>query len=298
MLYEKLFRYFSDPKEGDDVFYARSDTKFTYGQAGEVIRAISNYFDQQNIGVGDVVAIEAEKEFEVYCCCLACIINGITYVPFSKAQNFNRIKQSFSHISTDLIITVTDEAHNFFKGINIREISISAIEPSSQPFYSKKISEAQIAYIMFSSGTTGRPKAIPVTRKNLEAYIDSIESQYDIDYGSGFSQIAELTFDLSIHDIYLCISNKGFLCPIKSKESIFGHRFVNELEIGYWMSVPSTASYMFQMIPVIDSMPSLKCTFFLGEALSTDLAKKWIKLTPNGIAVNTYGPTECTVAAS
>ncbi|MDX2347877.1 MAG: AMP-binding protein [Nitrospirota bacterium] len=148
-IYEKLFRYFSDPTEADDVFYARSDVRFTYGQAGEMIGAISNYFDEQNIGVGDVVAIEAEKEFEVYCCCLACIINGITYVPFSKAQKFTRIRQSFFHISTDLIITVTDEAHNYFGGISIPEISLSAIEPSSEPLYPKEISETQIAYIMF-----------------------------------------------------------------------------------------------------------------------------------------------------
>lgn len=297
-MYEKIFKYFSTSIEADDTFYKRSDVEYTYGDAGKIVQSLSNYFQSENIGIGDVIAIEAEKEFSVYCCIVACIINGITYVPFSKNQNFNRIRESLSIISTKLVITATEDALIYFKKNNENVTLISDIKPSSKAISQKNIPDDQVAYIMLSSGTTGIPKLIPITRKNLQSYIDSIESQFSINKKSGFSQIAELTFDLSVHDIFLCISNRGYLCPIKASEGVFAYRFVNDLGINYWMSVPSTVSFMFQMIPNIEPMPTLKYTFFLGEALSTDVVKKWLNLTKNGITVNTYGPTECTVAAS
>jgi non-ribosomal peptide synthetase component F len=272
--------------------------EYNYEKARERIGGYIKYFNENQIVAGDLVCIEGEKEFETYCLMLACYIFGVTYIPFTQNLNLERIKSSIYELKVKLSFTINEETDKFFAGNSLPYCNFKTIKNEKFDIKVQEISEDNLAYVMFSSGTTGVPKAIPVTRKNLSAYIDSIDSEFPIESKCCFSQVAELTFDLSIHDIYLCYSTGGYLCPIKANEAILAYRFINQLNINYWMSVPSTASYMFQMVPNVKEMHSLKCTFFLGEALTSDVALKWAQLSPNGVTINLYGPTECTVAAS
>lgn len=301
-LYAKIHSVLADNVNWEKPFFCRPDITKTYGDAYKMVSFWQDYLRKENIEKGEVIAIEANKEFEVYCLFLACCLSGITYVPFSQEQTLERVVPSILALNPQKVFITDIDVLAAFVKIDVSCFVINEkncrLEDSNYTLRFETVSSDQFLYIMFSSGTTGAPKAIPIQRGNVGAYIDSIEAIVSIDNGAGFSQIAALTFDLSVHDIYLCFSNAGYLCPIGASEAILAYRFANELSINYWMSVPSTVAFMFQYVKSIPALNSIKCTFFLGEALATSTALRWAELTPRGAVFNLYGPTECTVAAS
>lgn len=295
---QSRLQFWLSSEKSTRLFYARPDEKYTYLDASKLIGSYCKYFSDCGFTVGDIVAIESEKQFATYCMHLACYIYGLTYIPFTKEQSLIRVSEVVSELNTLAVFYSSEKSAQAFTVRGIKTQEISTIPTQEYLFKSFAISGDVDAYIMFSSGSTGSPKSIPISRDNLEAYIDSIESIVDIQENSAFSQVAALTFDLSVHDIYLCFSNSGHICPIKTNEAILAYRFVNELSIKYWMSVPSTALFMYRYVNKVISMPSLECSFFLGEALVTNTAKEWCQSAENSKVFNLYGPTECTVAAS
>ncbi|MEZ9178089.1 AMP-binding protein [Vibrio kanaloae] len=66
--------------------------------------------------------------------------------------------------------------------------------------------QSSYVYLMFTSGSTGLPKGVPVNEQNLLSYLDGITSLYNFDHLDRHSQFFDFTFDLSVHDIFVCLT--------------------------------------------------------------------------------------------
>lgn len=156
---------------------------------------------------------------------------------------------------------------------------------------------SQIAYLLFTSGSTGTPKGVPVSHENVVSYITYTLERYDFNEQDRFSQTFDLTFDLSVHDMFLCWSCGACLCCIPENEVMLPAKFIREKKITAWFSVPSVAMFVLRMRALKpDAFPTLRYSLFCGEPLTTDVAENWQKAAPNSILENLYGPTEATIA--
>lgn len=155
------------------------------------------------------------------------------------------------------------------------------------------------AYLLFTSGSTGRPKGVPVTHENARCCVESVSREFAMTESDRFTQFAELTFDFSIGEIFLCWKAGGCLYVPSFAELMMPIRFVLRNELTVWSSVPTLANNL-KMLRVLkpDSLRSLRLSFFCGEALSCDLAAAWQAAAPAARVVNLYGPTEAAVFAT
>jgi D-alanine--poly(phosphoribitol) ligase subunit 1 len=153
------------------------------------------------------------------------------------------------------------------------------------------------AYLLFTSGSTGVPKGVLVRHRNAAAYIAGAAARYRPQPSDRFSQLFDLTFDLSVHDMFLCwTAGAALYCPPASLK-IAPHDFVRRHALTFWFSVPSVAGFM-QRLHMLrpGDFPSLRWSLFCGEALPRRLAQAWAEAAPNAVIDNLYGPTEATIA--
>ncbi|HTX47079.1 MAG TPA: amino acid adenylation domain-containing protein [Solirubrobacteraceae bacterium] len=153
-----------------------------------------------------------------------------------------------------------------------------------------------LAYVLFTSGSTGRPKGVMISHRNVLHYIDALSARYGIDEHDRFSQMAELTFDNSVLDMFLAWEHGACVCCPTGKELIKPGGFITRAGLTVWFSVPSTAIIMRRLgMLKPDSYPTIRWSLFAGEALPAEVATAWLSAAPGSRLENLYGPTEVTV---
>jgi len=267
--------------------------------------SISSHIAQKilSTSIDDVpVAILAQRNITAYAGILAALMTGRAYLPLNPRFPISRNLKMIQRSGADTVI-VSDEGVNIPGEMNIinpvRDNLIIKDAPVIEAKGLEKIDKNQTAYLLFTSGTTGEPKGVPVSNMNVCAYLDYMLGHYDFDENDRFSQTFDLTFDLSVHDLFVCWLSGACLCIPESDTPFAYPKYINEQQLSVWFSVPSLAVLMDKMRLLRPNyFPGLRWSFFCGEALLEKTVSVWQLAASSSRIVNLYGPSETTIAIS
>jgi len=156
-----------------------------------------------------------------------------------------------------------------------------------------------IAYLLFTSGSTGNPKGVPISHANVAHFLKVNQARYQITPADRLSQTFDQTFDLAIFDLFMAWNHGAAVCVIQPIQLLSPFRLIEEQGITIWFSVPSVAALLRkQKLLKPNSLPNLRLSLFCGEALPKATAEAWQLAAPNSIIDNLYGPTELTIACA
>ncbi|MCA2183178.1 AMP-binding protein [Nonomuraea glycinis] len=156
-----------------------------------------------------------------------------------------------------------------------------------------------LAYVLFTSGSTGTPKGVPVRHRSVDAYLTHIVPRYALAPGCRVSQTFDLTFDLSVFDMFAAWGGGATLVVPGRYDLLKPVAFVNRERLTHWFSVPSVVSLAMRLRRLAPgAMPSLRWSLFCGEPLSLRQAGAWQAAAPGSVLENLYGPTELTISCT
>ena len=148
-----------------------------------------------------------------------------------------------------------------------------------------------IAYLLFTSGSTGAPKGVMVAHRNVISFVDYIADRLEVTERDIVSQMFDLTFDLSAFDMFVAWERGACVCCPSQKTLINPGQFIRGNGLTIWFSVPLTVSLMKQLgLLKPGAFPSLRLSLFCGEPLPASCADAWLRAAPNSILENLYGP--------
>ncbi|MCF3642173.1 AMP-binding protein [Rhizobium sp. TRM95111] len=169
--------------------------------------------------------------------------------------------------------------------------------PEGGPAQPAAVDADHLAYIEFTSGTTGVPKGVMVPVGAVNHYMDVMQAWFGFRPDDRAAETCDITFDLSVHNMFLTWQAGASLHVMTPLQMVAPARFIRDRQITTWLSVPSIIAMMRQNRTLeAGSLPSLRISMFCGEPLPVGAARAWAEAAPDSRVENIYGPTEATIA--
>lgn len=266
---------------------------YTYSDLIQSISNIRKVLKTSTTENEKIIGIVTNDDLETYAGIIALWFEGKAYVPLNPDMPTNRNE----NIIKEAEITTIIDSSEVIVFDNIKSIQSKKIESTAIDLEPKKLSKNEIVYLLFTSGTTGKPKGVPISKENLSGFIKAFwDLGYQITEEDRFLQMFELTFDLSIIS-YLIPLLKGSCVYLVPKDKIkysYIFELMEDQELTVALMVPSILYYLRPYFDELD-LPKMKYSLFCGEALPLDITEEWGKCLPNAHITNVYGPTEDTI---
>ncbi|MDK1285606.1 AMP-binding protein [Pseudoalteromonas umbrosa] len=289
------------PKEQNNALFVDGQ-HYTYEQLKKAACAIADQLGKDNAKIG----ILSYRNIEYFASVFGCIITNRTFIPLGVKFPIKRLISIIEQSGLKHIIyspsyaDIVEQLIQYLPHVTFCAIDTAFIEASLQMTIEvEKLENNALAYIMFTSGSTGSPKGVPISFSNLASYSNYMTKYLGLTYQDKVSQVFDPTFDLSIHDMLITWLSGACLYVIPEVAMLAPGKFIKKHELTVWFSVPSTAAIMAKLgMLKQNAYPLLRFSLFCGEPLPVDLAKQFQLAAPNSKVINLYGPTEATIACS
>jgi D-alanine--poly(phosphoribitol) ligase subunit 1 len=271
---------------------------FTYGELGRATRSAVSIILDNIKGKQNTIGVITNDDLETYASILAVWFTGNIFVPLNPrnpaARNMEITRQAgIKSILTSEMIS----EHSLNNNNNTKIFSTKDPGKYFRASLPDNGTDNDILYILFTSGSTGIPKGVPISLKNLESFINAFISHgYEFTPDDRFLQIYDLSFDASVHcyTVPMVTGSCIFTVPQDEIKYLFALKLMKNHELTFIKMPPSTLSYLKSYFDSI-RLEKLRYCLFGGEALDHNLVSSWADCVPNAIIQNVYGPTEATI---
>ncbi|MGX7042440.1 D-alanine--poly(phosphoribitol) ligase subunit DltA [Leuconostoc holzapfelii] len=289
---------------GDHVAYDELGVTHSYSDLKQASDRIAAYITNHHLATGAPIMIYGGQQFEMIASFLGSVKSGHAYVPVDVNSADERLIDIIEIGQPALVIAVDDLPIEITDVPVVTPAQLAEILATPVDFsLTQPVSGDDNFYIIFTSGTTGKPKGVQISHTNLLSFANwMLGDDFAWQTGSNVLSQPPYSFDLSVMDWVPTLLSKGTLKALpKATADDFKTLFqtLPTLALNKWVSTPSFAD-----VALLDpeftqvNHPNLDTFLFCGEVLTKTTAEKLLARFPKAKIFNTYGPTEATVAVT
>lgn len=273
-------------KYKDKTAFIFKDKKISYAELDSWSNAIALQLQDHGVQPGDRVGVWYPRSLELPVAILGILKAGAAYIPLDREMPEDRIKKVFTDINVKTYFSDTDA------DIHCQPLEIASQPQHPVPAPVLNYTPDNWAYVLFTSGSTGNPKGIPISHRNICHLIRSEQDfikirDTDIVY-QGFS----VSFDMWCEEVWISLFAGATIwiadaTTVKAIDELSDVLTKNKITVLH--AVPS-------ILAIIDEVPVVRFINTGGEACTKQVQEKWAK--PYRVFINSYGPTETTVSSN
>jgi amino acid adenylation domain-containing protein/thioester reductase-like protein len=294
--------YTNFDRNGSKIAVRDENKALTFDEVMHTAEQIAAQLHQNATKKGDVVAIVLPRSADLIPSILGTLMTGAGYLVIDPALPEDRIDFMLKEVRANAIVC-NGEFGQWPLFANFQKITIDSLEDAA--FQRRPIETDALAFIMFTSGTTGRPKAVPINHLNtinlIDALMDGVYSKFDAN--SKLAVISSFNFDAAIQHTFMCLA-RGFEINIvpeaarKDGKLLVDYLVDNEIDLSD--GIPTHLSSMILRVPKAPEGFKVKHFIIGGEAYKPELARQFFEwLGDKEVELtNAYGPAETTVEST
>jgi amino acid adenylation domain-containing protein len=287
----------------DAVAAVHGERSWTYGELNARANRLARALLARGLGREDVVAVVTERDLDWLAAVLAVFKAGCVYLPIEPHFPAGRIAATLSRAECRLVLTEPGSTATLDEALATLParpgkllVGTAYAEEHADGDLGVEVLPDQLAYIYFTSGSTGEPKGAMCEHAGMLNHLYAKIDDLGIGPGRVVAQTAPQCFDISLWQLIAGLLVGGRTLLVEQDAVVDVERFVDTLVRGRVAVAQVVPSYLEVVVSYLErhprELPDLACVSVTGEALKRELVQRWFALQPGIGLVNAYGLTE------
>jgi amino acid adenylation domain-containing protein len=305
----------------DAIAVVDRDRRLTYAELDAWSNRVANLLLDLGVQRGDRVALYLEKSLEAVAALYGVLKAGAAYTPLDPGAPVARLGYIAGNCGARVVLTEAGKADTWAGLVEAGAMPEAFVAMAGDPPEATAagrpvlggpdvddrsaaspavpVIDLDLAYILYTSGSTGAPKGVKLTHRNALTFVDWAVAEFGVGPDDVLSSHAPFHFDLSVFDLYAAAEAGATLALVPPKASVFPSQiasFIEQARITVWYSVPSILTMLVLRGGLKGGeFPTLRTLLFAGEVFPTKYLRQLMALLPHARFANLYGPTETNV---
>ncbi|MBX2798083.1 MAG: amino acid adenylation domain-containing protein [Myxococcales bacterium] len=284
----------------DAVAVVDAEGPATYATVDALANGFALALQARGVRPGDRVGVWADKSMRAVAALQGALRVGAAYVPLDPKSPVQRVVRIAAAAELAAIVTTSARMGELVQlGCSRSLVNLDAVRPTQAQIVAPVPAHDDLAYILFTSGSTGQPKGVCLSHGNALAFVRWAVDELQATPADRFANHAPLHFDLSVLDLYVPFAVGARVCLVPDGLAFAPRRLVGLLAahgITVWYSVPTALALMMRHGDLCRTpTPALRAVLFAGEPFPVHQLRALMQSRPGVRLLNLYGPTETNV---
>ncbi|MFI5502170.1 amino acid adenylation domain-containing protein [Nocardia asteroides] len=281
----------------DAVALIDGETSLTYAEFDARARALAAALRARGAGPETLIAVAVRRGVDLVTAIYAILRTGAAYVPVDPDHPAERTERVLTTAAPLCVLTTTATGFTTAAAVPVVEIDTLDIETGTATFVAAQ--PDNLAYVIHTSGSTGQPKGVMLTHRQLAAQFRWAQRAYPHGPGDVVLHKTPVTFDISTWELLWPLQTGATVviaAPDGHRDPAYLARVIGERAVTTVHFVPSMLDAF--LADTNGEFGSLRRVFAAGEALSAATARRFAQALPGVELINWYGPAEATVVTA